>query len=171
MGKDLFGGVVQNDLAGIHHDDPVALRSLVHVVGDEDNRDAVFAVELLDGFHDLTAAARVKHGRRLVEDDALWPHGDDAGDGNALLLPAGKAVRRVLFVLIDADIHQRAVHTLPDLLGRDADVLQAEGDVLLHHGGDNLVVRVLEHHPHLLADVVQPLLVGGVDAVHIDLAA
>ena len=64
------------------------------------------------------------------------------------------------------DVHQRTVHTLPDLLGRDADVLQAEGDVLLHHGGDNLVVRVLEHHPHLLADVVQPLLVGGVDAVH-----
>ena len=46
-----------------------------------------------------------------------------------------------------------------------------KGNVLFHHGGNDLVVRVLEHHAHGLADIVELVFVCGVHALHIHLAA
>jgi len=80
-------------------------------------------------------------------------------------------MRCVLFIFINSHIHQRAVHPLPHFLGRDADIFQTEGDILFYYRCHNLVVRILKDHPDLLANIIQPLLIGGVDAVHIDFAA
>ena len=56
------------------------------------------------------------------------------------------------------------VHPAADLVGSHAQVFRGEGYVLLHNACHDLVVRVLEHHAHLAADVQQARLVGGVDA-------
>ena len=62
-------------------------------------------------------------------------------------------------------------NTALDLLRGYTKILRAEGYILLHHVGNDLVVRVLEHHAHPAADLQQEVLIGGVHAVHPDLAA
>ena len=54
----------------------------------------------------------------------------------------------VCFHIYDA---QRFIHTFPDLIRRYADILRTEGYVFFHNGCHDLVVRVLEYHPYLLA--------------------
>ena len=65
-----------------------------------------------------------------------------------------------------ANLLQSFVHPHPDLRGGDAQILGPEGHVLLHDGSHQLVVRVLEHHAHLLADGKEVVFVPGVQAVH-----
>ena len=63
------------------------------------------------------------------------------------------------------------VHSLTDLGGGNAQIFRAEGAVLFHHIGHDLVVRVLEHHAHGAADVQKLGLVGSVHAGDINLAS
>ena len=77
----------------------------------------------------------------------------------------------VLPELIHPHRTQGVVHPLPDLGGGDPQVLRCEGYILLHHVGDDLVVRVLEHHAHRAPDVQQAVLIHSVDAIHIHFAA
>ena len=93
-GKDLFGRAVHPDDTGIHNYDPIRLNGFVHIMRDEHDGYALLAVEALNGFHNLRPAARVKHCGGLVKHDALRAHRDYAGDGDALLLPARKLMRR-----------------------------------------------------------------------------
>ncbi len=113
----------------------------------------------------------VQHGGGLVQHDALRLHGDDAGNGDALLLAAGEQMGRVGDKLAHTHGGQGIVHPAADLLRGHAQVLRGKGHVLLHHVGDDLVVRVLEHHAHPAADLQKQFLVGGVHALHVHLAA
>jgi len=134
-------------------------------VRDEHHRDARLAVELGDSRKHLAAALRVEHGSRLVEHDAARPHGDDARNGDALLLSAGQKMRRVLAVVVHADEPERLVHAAADLVRGYAEILGREGDILLHHVGDDLVVGVLEDHADAAADLQQQILIPRVHAV------
>ena len=118
--------------------------------------------QLADGLHDLRAAVGVKHGGRLVQHKAVRPHGNDACDGDALLLPAGQLIRRGVALFVDAGQFHGFVDAGADLLRRHAEVLRRKGDILLDDGGDDLVVRILEHHADLLAHIVEVIFVAGV---------
>ena len=72
--------------------------------------------------------------------------------------------------IIHAHLPEGGVHPLADLLGRHAQILRCEGHVVLHHVGDDLVVRILEDHAHGAADVQELVLVGGVHVPDPDLA-
>ena len=133
---------------------------------DGDHRDAHILIQVVDGLHYLLAAPRVQHGGGLVQDQAVGPHSDHARNGDALLLAAGEVVRSALPVLVDARHLHGVVHAAAHLFGRDAEVFQRKGDIFLHHGGDDLVVRALEHHADLLADIVNFVLVLGVHPLH-----
>ena len=154
----------------IHHQDPVGVLRLVHMVGDEHHGDALLPVQAMDGGEDLLPAHGVQHGGGLVQDDAVRLHGDDAGDGHPLLLSAGKEVRRVADELPHAHIPEGIIHPAADLLRGDAQVLRGEGHVLLHHVGNDLVVRVLKDHAHPLADGEKVPLVLRVHPLHQNLA-
>ena len=143
----------------------------VHVVGDEDDRDALLAVELFDGREHLAPADGVEHGGRLVEHDALGLHRQHARDGDALLLSAGEQVRRVLDELRHADGLERVVYAISDLGARHAQILRCECDVLFDDIRHDLVVRVLEHHAHAPANFKQERFVHRVHALDIDIAA
>ena len=69
-------------------------------------------------------------------------------------------------VLVHAHGPQTLFHSFPDLLRGNAQVLRTESHVLLHQLADNLVIRVLEHHPRPLADGPDLFLLAGVYAVH-----
>ena len=66
---------------------------------------------------------------------------------------------------------QRVVHAPADLGGGDAEVFGGESHVLLHHVGDDLVIRVLKDHAHRAADIQQQIVVGGIHAADKYLAA
>ena len=76
-----------------------------------------------------------------------------------------------LAVLIDAGHLHGVVHAAAHLLRRHAKIFQCKGNVFLHHGGNDLVIRVLEHHTHGLADIIDLVIICGVHALHVDLAA
>jgi hypothetical protein len=106
-------------------------------------------------FMTFSRPRRVEHGGGLVQHEAVRVHGHDARDGHALLLPAGQLVRRAVAVFVDAGHLHRGVDPGADLGRGHAQIFEGERHVLLDDGGDDLVVRVLEHHAHLLADVVE----------------
>ena len=66
---------------------------------------------------------------------------------------------------------QGIVHPAADLLRGHSQVLRGKSHVLFHHVGDDLVVRVLEHHAYPAADLQKTFLVLGVHALHVHLAA
>ena len=155
-------------MAHDHH--PVGLGGLVHVVGDEDDGHPRFLPETADGLHDLGPAGGVQHGGGLVHDDAPGAHGQDSGDGHPLLLSPGEEMGGVAGKGCHAHGGQALVHPLADLRRGEAHVFAGKGHILLHHGGDDLVVGVLEDHPRRLAHVEEMGFVGGIHPAHKDFA-
>ena len=97
---------------------------------------------------------RVQTGGGLVQNQHAGAHGDDAGDGDAALLPAGQ-LQGGLFkqFLLHAHKAGRLPHPLVDLLLGELHVLRSEGDVLVYRLLKELILRVLEHESHLALDV------------------
>ena len=123
----------------------------LHEVRDEQNRHALL-IQLMDNPQKIAAALWVQHGRGLIEDDHLGVHGQRAGNGNSLLLPAREHMRSALLVLLHAHHFQGLLHALQNFLPGHAKILRPEGDFLIHHRGDQLIVRVLEDHARRLPD-------------------
>ena len=98
----------------------------------------------------LLAANGVQHGGGLVQNKAIRLHGKHACNGHALLLAARKLVRRLVFIGVDACKLHGLVHPAAHLVRLYPQVFCGKGYILFHHGGHNLVIRVLEHHTHLL---------------------
>ena len=69
-----------------------------------------------------------------------------------------------------ADGRKALLDAFPDFLCRHADILGSKPDVLFYDLGDDLVVRVLEHHAGLSADLPQVRAVLGIHAVYPDCA-
>ena len=91
----------------------------------------------------------VEHGGGLVEQDQARAEGQHAGERQALGLPAGQGVDRVLRVVREPHRGERAADRVPDPVPRHPEVLGAERDVAAHLPGDRGVGRVL----HQQADV------------------
>ena len=61
-------------------------------------------------------------------------------------------------ILTHTDRRQRGIHPLPQLRIGYAEILRSESNVLLDNGRDQLIVRVLEHHANLSAQLQQVFL-------------
>ena len=73
-------------------------------------------------------------------------HGERAGDGDALFLPAGE-IRGVCFrQVVHADGRQGGVDALDNVLARNAQVFRAKCNVIRDDAGGHLVLWMLEHH-------------------------
>ena len=83
-----------DDLAEIHHRDPVAdALDHRHVVRDEQVGEPELRLQVQHQVDDLRLDRDVERGDRLVGDDQLRPDGERAGDADALALAAGEFVR------------------------------------------------------------------------------
>ena len=160
MGKDLRRRAVKDDVPVVKDDEPVGnARSIVHAVRDEQDGRAGLAAVGRDVFEHAAAACRIEPGGGLVENEHLGTHGDHARDGDAALLPAGELERRALKErLVDAHKARRLTHARIDLLGGEAGVFRAEGDVPVHRLLKELVLGVLKDKPDLKAHVARGLL-------------
>ena len=84
-GEEIAHRRVLDDLAGIHDvDAPAHLGDDAEVMGDEQQRDAVFFHELAQQVEDLRLDRRVERRRRLVGDHETGPAGDGHGDQHTL---------------------------------------------------------------------------------------
>ena len=137
-------------MAVFQHDDAVGLRGLLHEVRDHDHGHAA-VMQLAAHAHETLAPARVQHGRGLVQDEDGGLHGQHAGDGHALLLPARQRRGLALVEALQPHVGQRVGHALAQLVGGHAQVLGAEGHVVFDEACHQLVVGVLEHHAGVAA--------------------
>ena len=154
----------------VHHHDAVSQSSLLHEVGDPDHGDALFLVQPLDSFEHFLAAGRIEHGGGFVGDDDAGLHGENARDGDALLLSAREHVRGSIGLFGHAHGRKRIVDAPHHLIVGDTQIFHTEGNVLADNGGNDLIVGVLEDHAGLLADIPQVILVRRVKATDRHLA-
>ena len=115
------------------------------------------------------AAPGVEHRGGLVQDEDLRVHRKGAGDGDALLLPAGKRMCLMLLEARKTDVFEALGHAFAQLGGGDSQILGAECHVIFHNRRDELVVRVLKDHAGALANRVGALALGGVHAANLHL--
>ena len=86
-----------DDLARVHHPDPVAHRpDDAQVVGDQQDRRVRLGLERADEIEDARLDGRIEAGGRLVEDQKLRVRRQRDRDDDALLHPAGELVRIAL---------------------------------------------------------------------------
>ena len=95
-----------------------------------------------------TAPRRIEIGGRLVQHQDAGARRQRAGQGQALLLPAGQAPRSLPFQSVEPHLVERPPGPAPRIAGRgQAAVLQAEGDVVLDPLHHELAIGVLPDHP------------------------
>ena len=110
----------------------------VQVVGDEQDRHARFALQLVEQRQDLRLDRHVERGGRLVGDQQLRPAGERHRDHRALALPARQLVRK----RVDAALRIGNAGAREQLDGARVRLLLAEALVQLEHLGDLVADRV-----------------------------
>ena len=142
-------------MAAPQHQDAVHVAGdLLHAVAHQDNGGTALLVIGPDLGQNGLPTPGVQTRRGLVQDQDLGLHGDDPGDGHPALLSAGE-LKGGLFQLVLRQAHQgrRFPDPAVDLVPVQAHVAGTVGNVLVHRFLKQLVLRVLEHQPHLEADV------------------
>ena len=160
---DLLTCALLDDLAQVHHRDLVTeVPDHAQVVGDEHERDAEVAAQVLQQVHHLGLDGHVQRGHRLVGDDHLRLHRERAGDADALPLAAGELVRVPVVVLgVQADPLQQLLDPVELLAPLDQVVHPQRGADDVAHRLPRVqgAVRVLEDDLQLPPERAQiPLL-------------
>src|SRR5208337_1360889 len=149
--RELDELAVQEEARAIRH-----APGLLHVVGNDD--DGVAYLEIVEQGLYLSRRDGVQGAGRLVHEEDVGLHREDAGYAQALLLTAGEAQRGfmepVLHLVQESRVGQAPLHELVERtpLGGGASVeavdARAVGDVVVdtHREG----IRLLEDHPDLL---------------------
>ena len=97
-----------------------------------------------DGVAHLHDPIGVEIGRRFVKDDEAWPHRDDGGERQPLLLPSRQSGRRVIQRHVKSHQVEGLAHARPDLFAGDAEVLATERDLIADPREHDLRVGVLQ---------------------------
>src|SRR5690348_4298968 len=78
--EQLIGRALRQDAPVAHAIEPVTEQRLIHTVGDEDEPDRVGAGPAHDGAKELPARLGLDPGRRLIENEVPWLHGENGRD-------------------------------------------------------------------------------------------
>ena len=153
--QDVVRRTVGNDapLSGAENHKPIHhVTPRVHAMFHHNQRGARLRRDLGDGIADVLYTSRVKVRRGFIKHDHLRPHGDHAGEGQALLLPTGEVFRGVIERQRQSHHVQSATRAMPHFLTRNPQVLAAKHHVVADAGTDHLRIGVLQHQPHHAAD-------------------
>ena len=135
------------------------LLNIANDMGGEQHR--FFPGKLLKQLPEPHPLLRVQPGGGLVQHQHPGLHGDHPGDGHPALLPAGQVEGGFLqHPRLQPHKPGGLAHPAVHLVLIQPHVLGAEGDVLVHRLLKELVLRVLEHQPHLEAGLFGDLGVG-----------
>ena len=126
-GEELGGRRLLDDLAGMHHDDPLGIGAGERqIVGDEERRHVPGARMVEDEIENRRLGGRVEPGRRLVGDEQRRVAGKRDGDHHALAHAAGELARigpGARLRLGNADCGERRVDRFVELAGAEAAML------------------------------------------------
>ena len=150
----------------IHHNRLVRMNDLFHIMSNQYHGNPFHLVQSAHRPYYFLSSVRIQHCRRLIQNNALRMHSDDARNGHSLFLSSRKLIRRMFPVLIHAYGLQAFLHPLPDLLRRHTHILGAESHIFFHYLADNLIIRVLKNHSGSLADFPQILFFGRIFSIH-----
>ena len=101
----------------------------VLVVGDDDEGDAFFAVELEEEVHDVFAGDGVEVAGGFVGEDDFGVVDDGTGDADALFLAAGEVVGLVVDLVVELDDVEGFEGLLAAFTGVDTGDFEGEDDV------------------------------------------
>jgi hypothetical protein len=104
-------------------------------------------LELVELRDEAASRGRIEARAGLVHDQDVGAHGQHRGDGHGALLASGEPVRRPGPQVRRPDPPERGLDARPYLPGRQPQVGRAEAHVVLDGGHEELIVRILEHHP------------------------
>ena len=102
----------------------------------------------VDHLDHLGRHPRIQSGRRLVQYQYVRIHGERTRQRDPLPLSVGQVYGGTVAVLQHPDLAQRVHYPPLDLLLGKPHVQRTERHILLHGGGEYLLVRVLDHHAH-----------------------
>lgn len=102
----------------------------LHLVGDEDDRQAELVAQMAEQAEDRSRGGRIQSGGRLVGEQVGRAEREGAGDPDALLLTAGKLGGIELPAIREAHPLKQFGDTLVDGVLGGVQVLQRQGDVL-----------------------------------------
>ena len=137
----------------------VARRPL-HFLRRQHHGDLLLAGQARQQAEDARFARGVEIRGRLIEDEDLGAHRQQRGDGDSLLLAAGEHVRGTVAVARQPYNVQRPPHPRLNLVGRHAQVLRPECDLVLHPHLRKLHLRVLEDQAGRASQVGHGVLLG-----------
>ena len=123
-------------------------------MGDDDHR-ALFGGQLTDDAEHLLRELRVKRAGRLVKAENFRIHGQRAGDGDALTLPAGKIAGIRARLIREADLFQQEHGLLLGLLTASMEHQLLRRDDVAQHRVMRKEVVILKDEPHLEAEPTQ----------------
>jgi hypothetical protein len=150
MGHKLFWGTYLDQLAILHHGDPVAYPNRFEkIVGDEYDRLAHTFLQTKQFVLHIPANQRVQRAERLITEQDLWVDRQRTGQPHPLLHPAAQLVRIV--VLPASQLHQIQNFSGPGQprgLGHPLH-LQPVGNVV-EHTPVREKAKTLEDHAHLV---------------------
>ena len=106
--------------------------------------------------HECHRTGRIEVGGRLVQHQDAGARRQRAGQGQALLLPAGEAPRPLPFQPVEPDLVEHLRDPRAHRRPRPGPVLEAEGDVVLDPLHHELAVRVLPDHADPCRDHGRP---------------
>ena len=109
--------------------------------------------ELAGEVEELFGALRIELRGRLVEQEQRGLESEHRGEAHPLELPGGQRLGPALGQPLSSHLCERCVHARPDLAGRPADVLEAEGDLVRDPAEDDLVLGILEEGCNLACEV------------------
>ena len=154
MVEERFRGVLLQNVAAVHEQHPAPdLPGEAHLVGDHHHGHTLLG-QLLHHVQHLAHHLGVQSGGGLVKEHHLGLHSQGPDDGDALLLSAGQLVG--VGVRLVEQVHpleEGGGHLVGLGLAHQLSLHRGQGDVFTDgHVGEE--VEVLEHHAHLLADLV-----------------
>ena len=144
---------VGDDDAVAHGDDAVGIGGNVGLVGDENDGDALLAIERAQRFHDLVRSSRIEIAGGLIGKQKARRIDQGAGDGDALLLAAGELAGRIAFAVAETEQLQRGARPF----GAYGATLRPRGGVverqtdILKRASASQQVEALEHEAEALA--------------------
>jgi len=103
----------------------------------------------------------VKVRCRLIDHQDLRAHGEDGGDGDALLLPHAEMVGRTTIIALHSHPLKSLTYPPSHLVLGIPHTDGTEGHIIENGGGKELVFRLLEHQPHLAPHPFKALILQG----------
>ena len=139
--------MVGDDPAVAHGEHPVGKRGDIRLMRDDNDRDALLAIECNERLHDLMRGAGIEVASRFVCQQQTRRVDQCPGDGDALLLSTGELSRRVAFALGQTEQCQslpRPRNTRPGTDGTLCRIEQWQSDILDRTGAGQQI-ETLKH--------------------------